>query len=161
MPKRLAILLGAVTIGLGAGAAVFLLGMRRRSPPVLNTVRRVNRAVFNPRQMSSAGSPGAYASVVRHRGRTSGTSYETPVAAVPTGDGFVIALVYGRDTDWLRNVLSDGTATIVHEGDTVAVDRPEVIPMAAAAGYFPAKDLRSMRLFGVDQCLQVRRADVG
>ncbi len=161
MPKRLAILFGAVALAVGAGAAALLLGMRRRSPRVLTTVRRVNRAVFNPRQMSSAGSPGAYASVIHHRGRASGTNYETPVAAVPTGDGFVIALVYGRNTDWLRNVLADGTATIVHEGDTVAVHRPEVIPVAEAADHFPAKDLRSLRLFGVDQCLRVRRVDAG
>lgn len=78
------------------------------TPCVLNAVRRVNRAIFNPLQMKSAGTPGAYASVIRHHGRTSGRPYETPVGAVTTDDGFVIVLVYGSNTDWLKNCSPAG-----------------------------------------------------
>ena len=50
-----------------------------------------------PLAIKSAGGPGASASGVHHVGRTSGRSYSTPVGAVPTDDGFVIALpVHGR-----------------------------------------------------------------
>ncbi|MGZ4612806.1 MAG: hypothetical protein ACXV1K_06490 [Kineosporiaceae bacterium] len=51
--------------------------------------------------MRTAGSPGAYASVVRHVGRTSGRRYETPVVPVATDGGFVVPLPYGPGTDWL------------------------------------------------------------
>jgi deazaflavin-dependent oxidoreductase (nitroreductase family) len=159
MLRRTMNLLGAVLLGLLAVSAAFILGMRARSPRLLNAVRRFNRAVSNPRQMRSAGSPGAYASVIRHTGRTTGKPYETPVGAVATEDGFVIALVYGRNTDWLRNVLASGSAVIVHEGHTYRVDRPQVVPIEAAAGYLSAKDRRNHRLFGVDQCLRVRRVE--
>jgi deazaflavin-dependent oxidoreductase (nitroreductase family) len=159
VPKRAMTVAGAVALALAALSAVFLVGMRRKSPPVVDTVRRVNRAFFNPRQMASAGTPGAYAAVIRHRGRTSGTAYETPVGAVATDDGFVIGLVYGPRTDWLRNVLAAGGATVVHEGRTVEVDRPEVVPTASMAAAFGDKEFRNLRLFGVDQCLQVHRAD--
>jgi deazaflavin-dependent oxidoreductase (nitroreductase family) len=149
-------LVGVLILGLLAVAVAFVLGMRARLPWLLNGVRRLARGVLNPRQMRSAGTPGAYASVIRHTGRTSGRPYETPVGAVATGDGFVIALVYGPNTDWLKNVLASGSATIVNEGRTYEVERPEVIPMAAAAAYLSAGDQRTQRWFGITQFLRVR-----
>jgi deazaflavin-dependent oxidoreductase (nitroreductase family) len=149
---------GVVVLGLLAVATAFVLGMRARAPWLLDAVRRVNRAVLNPRQMRSAGAPGAYASVIRHTGRSSGRPYQTPVGAVATADGFLIALVYGPRTDWLKNVLASGSATIVNEGRTHRVDRPEVIPAQAAAD-LPAGDRRTLRLFGIDRCLRVRRVE--
>lgn len=97
--------------------------------------------------------------MVRHVGRASGRAYETPVSAVPTEDGFVIALPYGTNTDWLKNVLASGSATIVHEGNTFRVDRPEVVPASVATPLFSSTDQRTHRLFGVDECLLVRRAE--
>jgi len=155
---RLAMLLvGAVFVGLLAVLIVVVLGLRAGSPRVLDAIRRVNRAVFNPVQMKSAGTPGAYASVIRHRGRTSGGAYETPVVAVATDDGFVIALPYGLRADWMKNVLADGSATIVHEGHSYQVDRPEIITMEEGHRQFPAKQQRAHGRFGVENCLRVRR----
>jgi deazaflavin-dependent oxidoreductase (nitroreductase family) len=142
-----------------ATAIAFMLGMRARSRPLLDAVRRFNRAVSNPRQMQSAGTPGAYASVIRHTGRSSGRPYATPVGAVATEDGFVIALVYGWNTDWLQNVLASGSATLVHEGHTYRVDHPEVLPIEAAAAYLSASDRRFHRWFGINQCLRVHRVE--
>ena len=137
---------------------VFLVGMRKKSPLVLDTVRKVNRTVFNPRQMRSAGTPGAYAAVIHHVGRTSGRPYATPVGATATDDGFVVALPYGSRADWVRNVLAAGTATLDHEGGTYEVDRPELVPMAEAETWFPPEDQRAHRIFAVDECLLLRRA---
>lgn len=135
---------------------VFRLGMRAKTPWVLDAVRHFARAIGNPYQMRSAGKPGAMASVIRHTGRRSGKAYQTPVGAVATEDGFVIATVYGSRTDWLKNVLASGSASIVNEGCSYDVDRPEVIPIEAATAYFPAKDLRALRRFRVSECLRVR-----
>jgi deazaflavin-dependent oxidoreductase (nitroreductase family) len=44
--------------------------------------------------------------VVIHRGRKSGRTFRTPLWAFRRGDGFVIALTYGPDADWVRNVLA-------------------------------------------------------
>ena len=79
MLRQIMTLVGVLFLGLLTVVIVFVLRMRGRSPRVLNAVRRVNRAIVNPRQMRSAGTPGAYASVIRHRGRTSGRPYETPL----------------------------------------------------------------------------------
>lgn len=156
--RRILALAGAVLLGLLAAAVVVLSGMRARAPWAVDAVRRFS-AVFKPYQMRTAGMPGAYASVIHHRGRTSGWPYETPVGAVATDDGFVIALPYGTRADWLKNVLASGSATIVHEGRTYQADQPEVLPIAAAADRFPASDRRSQRLFGIDQCLHLHRVE--
>jgi deazaflavin-dependent oxidoreductase (nitroreductase family) len=157
MLTQLAALAGALFVGLAAIALVYVVGMRRKSPLVLSPLIRLQRAVINPRQLRSAGTPGAYAAVIRHRGRTSGRPYETPVGAVATDDGFVIALVYGSRTQWLQNVVASGSATIVHEGHTHQVDRPEIIPMQTVESLFTAGDQQGFRLLRVDQALRVRR----
>jgi deazaflavin-dependent oxidoreductase (nitroreductase family) len=156
MGRTIARLIGGVLVALAATGTIFLVGMRRKSPLVLDTVRRTSRAM-KPLALRSAGTPGAYASVIRHVGRTTGRTYETPVGAVATADGFVIALPYGTNTDWLKNVLASGSATIVDEGSTYDVDRPQVVPMAEAGHHFSPQDQRAHRMFGVDECLRVRR----
>jgi deazaflavin-dependent oxidoreductase (nitroreductase family) len=144
---------------IGVFSAVFLVGMRTKNPAVQGAVRKFNRAFANPRQMENAGTPGAYASIVRHVGRSSGTEYETPVRAIPTDDGFAIVLPYGTSPDWLKNVLAAGSATIVHEGETHAVTDPELQPIDAITPYVSAKDAKVHRLFGIEQSLVLRRRD--
>jgi len=114
---------------------------------------------MNPMQMRSAGTPGAYASIVRHRGRVSGAEYETPVGVVADGDAFLVALPYGSRTQWLRNVLAAGSATLVHEGSTYQVDRPELIAMATVADRFSASDRGMFRWLRVEDCLRLRNVE--
>ena len=52
-------------------------------------------------------------SIVRHTGRRSGKVYETPIIVQPTDGGFVIALTYGPDVDWYRNVLAANSCDIL------------------------------------------------
>jgi hypothetical protein len=141
-------------------ATVYVLGIRSKSSKVRDAARRFHRAVGNPLQMRSAGSSGTYASVIRHRGRLTGRVYETPVWAVPTESGFVIAIVYGSRTDRLKNVLASEAATIVHGGVTYPVDQPEIVPMESVRAYFPAKTRRTQRLVRVDRCLRLRGVKV-
>jgi deazaflavin-dependent oxidoreductase (nitroreductase family) len=158
--RSIAKLVGGVVLAFVAIGIVFVAGMRTKSPLVLDAVRKTGRAM-KPLALRSAGTPGAYASVIRHVGRTTGRPYETPVQAMAADDGFVIALPYGSNTDWLKNVLASGSATIVNEGNTHEVNRPEIVPIAVADRHFPPQDQRAHRLFGVDQCLRVRRVEPG
>jgi deazaflavin-dependent oxidoreductase (nitroreductase family) len=158
MSRSITKLIGGLFVALAAIGTVFVAGMRAKSPVVLDAVRRISRAT-KPLVMNRAGTPGASASVVRHVGRTTGRRYETPVGAVATDDGFVIALPYGPNTDWLKNVLASGSATIVLEGNTFRVDQPQVVPLAVAEHHFSPADQRAHRLFGVEQCLRVRRVE--
>jgi deazaflavin-dependent oxidoreductase (nitroreductase family) len=107
--------------------------------------------------MRSAGKEKSNTSVVCHVGRRSGRTFETPVVAAHHDDSFLIALPYGERTDWLKNVLDKDWAVIVTNGHSYQVDRPEVIPMAEATGYFRPKEQRMHRQFHVDTALQVRQ----
>lgn len=46
--------------------------------------------------------------IVVHRGRKSGRTFRTPLWAFRRHNGFVLALTYGPETDWVRNVLAAG-----------------------------------------------------
>jgi deazaflavin-dependent oxidoreductase (nitroreductase family) len=156
MFRALAKLTGTLLFALTVIGIVFFVGMRAKSPPVLNTVRRISRAT-KPLVLKTAGQAGSSTSVIRHVGRSSGREYETPVSALPTDDGFLIALPYGPNTDWLRNVLAHGSATIVDHGTTYTVDDPEVVPTSEAEPDLPAGEIRTLNLFRVQECLRVRR----
>ena len=159
MRKFSAAVVGAMVFVFVAALGVLMIGMRTKSPAALTAVRRFNRAVGNPRQMKTAGTAGAYAAIIRHVGRTTGQSYETPVGATATDDGFVIALPYGTQSDWLKNVLASGSATLVHEGSTYEVDQPEVVPTSSVVQHLAAREQRMLRLFAVDQCLRLHRVE--
>ena len=159
MFRALRKLIGTLVFAFGAIGIVFVIGMRTKSPAVQNTVRRISKAT-KPYVLKTAGQEGVSTSVVRHVGRTSGREYETPISALPTEDGFVIALPYGRNTDWLRNVLAAGSATVVDQGTTYTVSDPEIVPTSEAEPHLPPDTLRALRIFRVDECLRVRRSPV-
>ncbi len=54
--------------------------------------------------------------VLRHRGRKSGKEYSVPVAVISTDTTFVIALPWGRGTDWVRNTRAAGRCTVRWKG---------------------------------------------
>ncbi|MEX1281204.1 MAG: nitroreductase family deazaflavin-dependent oxidoreductase [Acidimicrobiia bacterium] len=149
----------AVVGGLVVLAGVFVVGMRMQWAPVTTAVRRMNKRFMNPRQMRTAGQPGAYAGIVRHVGRSSGAAYETPVGIEETPDGFVVALPYGTTADWLKNVLAAGSAELVRDGATHGVDRPRVVGPDEALEYFPEGEQRTFRTMHVDEFLLLRRVE--
>ncbi len=75
--------------------------------------------------------------IVVHRGRVSGREYRTPVFAFPTGEGLVIALTYGHDVDWLKNVQAAGSCSIVRRGRAIELTNPRVVGWTAGSKYMP------------------------
>lgn len=98
------------------GAVLLVVGMRLKIGVVLESVQRFNKVVTNPGGLRIAGSTQSRTSVIRHTGRRSGQTYETPVDIVPTATGLLIALPYGTRADWVRNVMAAGSATILTGG---------------------------------------------
>jgi deazaflavin-dependent oxidoreductase (nitroreductase family) len=70
--------------------------------------------------------------LVRHVGRRSGRTYETPLVVARIPDGFVIELTYGSDVDWYRNIVAAGGCTVIYHHSDYEVDRIE--PYSAADG---------------------------
>ncbi len=124
--------------------------------PVQNALRLFTRAT-RALALRTAGTEGSGTSVIRHTGRLSGRTYETPVVAARHDDHFLIALPYGNRTDWLKNVLGKGSALIVANGHRHEVDQPEVIPMAEATAYFRPREQRMHRQFHVESALRDRQ----
>jgi deazaflavin-dependent oxidoreductase (nitroreductase family) len=88
-------------------------------------VARFNKLVNNPVQ-------GVYAwllppwAVILHRGRRSGRQYRTPVMAFKRDRTLVVALLYGEESEWLRNLRAGG-GQVVRMGKTVSVGPPRVM----------------------------------
>ena len=65
--------------------------------------------------------------VVVHRGRVSGREYQTLVNWWRDEETAIVALTYGSDVDWLKNLRAAGGGAIVNRGRTYPLGMPEVI----------------------------------
>ena len=153
----------ATVLLVAVGAGTVGLGLRYRWPIVLDGLRQVSRVAINPRQLATAGQPGAYASVIEHRGRVSGKPYRTPVAVRAVDGGWVISLTYGTRADWVRNVLAAGNATLVTEGETVRSLAVDVVPLGRpeATAWLSSTERRLLQWFGIETCLRLAPSDHG
>lgn len=94
--------------------------------------------------------------VVTHFGRRSGTVYHTPVNVFRDGNRYVIALTYGADSDWVRNVLAADRCEIQTRGRTVHLVAPELFTDPTRQPVpIPARWI--LGLIHVDQFLALRR----
>jgi deazaflavin-dependent oxidoreductase (nitroreductase family) len=93
--------------------------------------------------------------LVVHRGRSSGREYQTPVNVFPADDGFVIALTYGADTDWVKNVQAAGGCELRTRGRVLRVGSPRVYHDETRHGIRPL-EREMLRLLGVADFLSVK-----
>ena len=52
-------------------------------------------------------------SLIRHVGRSSGRTYETPVILALVPEGFIAELTYGTRVNWYRNIVAAGGCVVV------------------------------------------------
>ena len=94
-------------------------------------VARFNKRVTNRIQ-------GLYAwlvppwAVTLHRGRRSGRQYRTPLFAFRRSRTLVIALLYGEESEWLRNLRAGSGGHVIRAGRTFIVAAPEVVATSEA-----------------------------
>ena len=86
----------------------------------------LNKSLTNRVLGRIAGRAPGFAIVV-HYGRSSGRRYRTPVNLFRDPSGYVIALTYGSDADWVRNVLTGDGCTLVARGKVVPAARPRIV----------------------------------
>ena len=94
--------------------------------PIPHGMRQVNRVALNKvTRLLAPRLPGL--GVVVHRGRTTGKAYRTPVNVFPRPGGrFVLALTYGADTDWVKNVIAAGGCELLTRGTHVELTAPRL-----------------------------------
>ena len=98
--------------------------------------------------------------ILVHRGRTSGREYRIPIVARPFDGGFVIPMPFGESTQWARNVLAAGGATIVWNGRPYHVTSPEIIDAEAAGPTLSAFQKAAIGRVGIAEFMRVRVAPV-
>ena len=69
--------------------------------------------------------------VILHSGRRSGRRYRTHLFAYRRDRTLVIALLYGEESDWLRNLRAGG-GQVIRGGRTYTVQPPEVVDTSQA-----------------------------
>jgi deazaflavin-dependent oxidoreductase (nitroreductase family) len=86
--------------------------------------------------------------IIHHVGRRSGKHYETVIWVWKMREGFVIALTYGPEVDWYRNMQATGGGTVYWHKRLYVVEKPELIAAGKALIAFPAFFKMLFRNFG-------------
>ena len=83
-------------------------------------------------------------------------SYETPIIAIPTADSFIVALTYGPEVDWFRNVVSAGHCKILWHRHETTVNKIEPMESKEALPYFPIYERFILRLAGTQDFVKMK-----
>ena len=134
------------------------LRQERADMPIPKTVGRWNKAGLNRLTRRIAPwMPGL--GVLVHRGRTSGRRYQTPVNVFPAGSGYLFALTYGPDTDWVKNVLAAGGCELRTRGRAIQLGSPRLFHDESRSGIRPL-ERQVLRILGVADFLSLSPASV-
>jgi deazaflavin-dependent oxidoreductase (nitroreductase family) len=128
--------------------------------PIPKFIARINRSITNPLTRQFAGRIPPFA-IMTHTGRRSGNEYRIPIMAFPSDDEFVIALTYGAETDWVRNVLASDRCTLEYRRQTIRLEHPRLLTDPAVRRRLPRAVRFALRLLRVDQFLVLVRNDKG
>ncbi len=122
--------------------------------PIPKVVRRWNKFGLNRITRRIAPQIPGFGVVV-HRGRRSGRLYETPVNVFRAADGYVLALTYGPDTDWVKNVLAAGGCDLKTQGRTVRLTSPRLFRDEGRHDIRPF-ERQVLRVLGVSEFLSLK-----
>lgn len=118
-------------------------------------MRFINKRFLNPVMRKIAGAAHSPIALVRHTGRRSGRAFATPIMVRRAGGGFVIALTYGPDVDWLRNLEAAGSGGIRWNGAEYRIGKPQAVAPQVALKRFSAVQRPILRLLKIDDFIMV------
>jgi deazaflavin-dependent oxidoreductase (nitroreductase family) len=86
---------------------------------------------------------------IKHRGRTSGKTYETIITPYRKGNVLAIALAHGK-TNWVKNVLAAGEADVQFSRNRVVhITNPRILPAGSDGESLPRMARAQLRRVGV------------
>ena len=65
--------------------------------------------------------------VIVHAGRKTHRLYRTPVLVFRRGSDFIIALTYGKESQWVQNVVAQGGCELTNLGKTIHLTHPRIL----------------------------------
>ena len=122
--------------------------------PLPRSLARFNLRVTNPVLSHVAGHLPGFA-ILTHVGRRSGATYSVPVNIFRDGDRRVVALTYGRESQWVRNVVAAGGCEVLTRGRRVRLTDPEIVHDPEQR-LVPAPVRVPLRLLGVEDFIVLR-----
>jgi deazaflavin-dependent oxidoreductase (nitroreductase family) len=92
--------------------------------------------------------------ILTHVGRKSGKVYRTPVNVFRAPNGFIIALTYSSQSEWVKNVLAAGGCELKTRGKTYQLSAPNIV-RDPARRRFPFPVWIVLRIVGADEYMEL------
>ena len=128
-------------------SGILLMRFRKKS------LARFNLAVTNRITGRFAGQLPGFG-IITHVGRKSGRAYRTPVNVFRAPEGFTVALTYGRESEWVKNVLATGGCELATRGVRYQLSAPVIVhdpsrrrfplPVRVILGFVRANDFMQL-----------------
>ena len=94
--------------------------------------------------------------ILTHVGRKSGKVYRTPVNVFRAPNGFIIALTYSSESEWVKNVLAPGGCELKTRGKKYQLSAPNVV-RDPTRRRFPIPVRVVLRIVGADEYMELSR----
>jgi deazaflavin-dependent oxidoreductase (nitroreductase family) len=121
---------------------------------MLDRIRVINKNVTNKLLIHIAGRDLGLFAILSHTGRKSGKIYKIPIIVVPVQNGFVIALSYGKKTDWYENVKAKGGCSLTWKKREYDLINPEFIDQKQGMAAFPSLFRLGLSMMGIQYYLR-------
>ena len=92
--------------------------------------------------------------ILTHVGRKSGRVYRTPINVFRASNGFIIALTYSSQSEWVKNVLAAGGCVLKTRGKRYQLSAPKVV-RDATRRRFPVPVRAVLRIVGADEYIEL------
>jgi len=125
--------------------------------PLSHRIARWNKVGLNRVTRRFAGRAPMFG-IVEHIGRKSGAVYQTPINVFRGDRQFVVALTYGPDAQWVRNVVAAGRCRLQTGGRWYDLDEPRLVHDPTRR-HMPWLVRRILGLTRVEEFLYLRQAD--
>jgi deazaflavin-dependent oxidoreductase (nitroreductase family) len=95
--------------------------------------------------------------ILTHVGRKSGKVYRTPVNVFRASNGFIIALTYSNQSEWVKNVLAAGGCELKTRGKKYRLSAPKVV-RDPSRKMFPFPVRLVLRTVGADEYMELSKS---
>lgn len=156
--RVVAVVLGVVIIEEVVESVLMMWAFRSGNPRAMRLLTSYHKNVTNPVMVRFFAGRSAHSALLHHVGRRSGKAYMTPLTAHRSQDTIIVPLPYGTEVDWLRNLQAAGQGVVELDGRRVAVDEPDVLPVAEVMPLLPSFVARLVRLHSTQRALRLHVA---
>jgi deazaflavin-dependent oxidoreductase (nitroreductase family) len=92
--------------------------------------------------------------ILTHIGRKSGKVYHTPINVFRASNGFIVALTYSSQCEWVKNVLAAGGCELRTRGAQYQLSTPKVL-RDPRRRRFPLPVRLVLMIVGADEYLEI------